>query len=56
MSITELENCVARVNATMAMEGMTLNDEEKDIVREISLGNISCNEAVQKVIKEYSEI
>lgn len=56
MSIAELENRVERVSATMAMESMPLNNEEKNVIREINLGNISCDEAVRKVIKEYSEI
>ena len=56
MTNAEIENRIARVNATMAMEGMILTEEEKNIIREIIRGDISCDEAVKRVIKEFSEV
>lgn len=56
MTNAEIENRIARVNATMAMEGMILTEEEKSTIRGIICGDISCDEAVKKVIKEFSEV
>lgn len=51
----EMENRIARVNATMAMEGMPLTEEEKDVLRDIYLGKISCEEVISELIEKYTE-
>ena len=56
MTSAEIENRIASVNATMNMEGMILTEEEKSTIRGIICGDISCDEAVKKVIKEFSEV
>ena len=51
----EMENRIARVNATMAMEGMPLTEEEKDVLRDIYLGKISYEEVISELIEKYTE-
>ena len=51
----EMENRIARVNATMAMEGMPLTEEEKDVLRDIYPGKISCEEVISELIEKYTE-
>ncbi len=51
----EMENRIARVNATMAMEGMPLTEEEKDVLRDIYPGKISYEEVISELIEKYTE-
>lgn len=56
MTNTEIENRIARVNATMAMEGMPLTDEQKETMRKMGQGYISCDEVIKDIIKKYSKV
>ncbi len=54
MTNAEIENRIARVNATMAMEGMPLTEENKEILRKINGKIISEDEAKIQIIKKYN--
>ncbi len=54
MTEQQIENRIARVNATMAMEGMPLTEEDKELLREVNRGNISFEQAMKRTIEEFS--
>lgn len=54
MTVQEIENRIARVDATMAMEGMPLTEENKDLLRKINDKSISEDEAKYQIIKKYN--
>lgn len=54
MTAQEIENRIARVDATMAMEGMPLTEENKDLLRKINDKSISEDEAKKQIIKKYN--
>lgn len=54
MTNAEIENRIARVNATMAMEGMQLTDDVKELLRQINKGKISEYEAKTIILKKYN--
>ena len=54
MTAQEIENRIARVDATMAMEGMPLTEEDKEILRKINGMIISEDEAKIQIIKKYN--
>ncbi len=55
MTNDEIENRIARVNATMAMEGMPLSEDEKNVIRDILLGKVSCDEVIKELVEKYSK-
>lgn len=54
MTEQQIENRIARVNATMAMEGMPLTEEDKELLREIHRGHLSHDEAIAMLIEKYT--
>lgn len=54
MTKIKIENRIARINATMAMEGMPLNDDVKKILKEVFKGNLTFEEARKIIDKSYS--
>lgn len=46
------EERVNEVTATMAMEGMNLSDEEKEMLRMYAVGKVSGDELRKKIIEE----
>ncbi len=55
MTNDEIENRIARVNATMAMEGMPLSEDEKNVLRDIFLGKVSCDEVIKELVEKYKQ-
>lgn len=55
MTSAEIENRIARVNATMAMEDMPLTEDEKNTMRDILQGKISYEEVREQLIKKYTK-
>ena len=53
MRSTEQKICI--VNATMAMEGMPLTDEDKERLRDIFIGKTTVEETVQDLVKKHSQ-
>lgn len=54
MTAQEIEKRIARVDATMAMEGMPLTEENKNLLRKINEKSISEDEAKEQIIKKYN--
>ena len=50
------EQKIRIVNATMAMEGMPLTDEDKRRLRNIFNGRTSAEKTVQDLIAEHSKV
>ena len=55
MTSAEIENRIARVNATMAMEDMPLTEDEKNTMRDILHGKKSYEEVREQLIKKYTK-
>lgn len=55
MTDAEIEKRIAQVNATMALEGMPLTKKDKNLLREISIGNISYENALKKAIMMFKK-
>ena len=55
MTSAEIENRIARVNATMAMEDMPLTEDEKNTMRDILQGKTSYEEVREQLIKKYTK-
>jgi hypothetical protein len=49
----DTEQKIREVNATMAMEGMPLTDEDKSRLRDIFEGRTTVEETVQELIKKH---
>ena len=56
MTSAEIENRIARVNATMAMEDMPLTEEQKNTLRKIGQGKITYEEVLNRLIKKYTKV
>ena len=56
MTSTEIENRIARVDATMAMEDMPLTEEQKNTLRKIGQGKITYEEVLNRLIKKYTKV
>lgn len=54
MTERESERRISKVNATMAMEGMPLTEEDKELLREIHRGHISHDEAIAMLVEKYT--
>ncbi|WP_455543922.1 antitoxin VbhA family protein [Intestinibacter sp.] len=48
------DKIINNINATMSMEGMPLLKEDKERLRECLEGKISYQDAVDKLIKQYT--
>ena len=55
MTAQEIENRIARVNATMSMEGMPLTEQEKQTMRDIGNGKANYEEVMQSIINKYKK-
>jgi hypothetical protein len=49
----DIEQKIREVNATMAMEGMPLSDEDKDDIRRVLRGDISFAEMRKRILAGY---
>lgn len=56
MTSAEIENRIARVDATMAMEDMPLTEEQKNTLRKIGQGKITYEEVLNRLIKKYTKV
>ena len=56
MTSAEIENGIARVDATMAMEDMPLTEEQKNTLRKIGQGKITYEEVLNRLIKKYTKV
>lgn len=52
----DVEKIIGQVNGTMAMEGMPLTDEDKDMLRKCITGETSSNDMVKRLIKQYTVV
>ncbi|MGL6106971.1 antitoxin VbhA family protein [Romboutsia sp.] len=48
------DRIIENTNATMSMENMPLLQEDKDRIRECLEGKISFEEAIDKLVKQYT--
>lgn len=51
--MSETERILENVNATMSMENMPLNDEEKNLVKQCLEGKILFEDAVGNLVNKY---
>lgn len=55
MSPKDIEKTIEEVNGTMAIEGMPLDDTDKDNLRAILRGEVSYEEMKRRLISEYRQ-
>jgi hypothetical protein len=53
MSQEEIEHKIGEVNATLAIEGLSLKESEKDDLRAILRGQATYDEVVDRLVNEY---
>lgn len=49
------DRIIENTNATMSMENMPLLQEDKDRIRECLEGKVSFQEAIDKLVKQYTQ-
>jgi len=52
---SNIEKKISAVDATMAMEGMPLTDEDKNRIRDIFAGKLSVDKIVDDLVKKHSQ-
>lgn len=55
ITMSEAERIVANVNASMAMEGMPLTKDEKNLIKDCIEGRKSFDEEVKKLVEYYKK-
>lgn len=50
LSDEQIDHNIAQVNATMAMEGMPLTDEDKKVFRQFAKGELSMDDIIRTAI------
>lgn len=48
------DKIIDEINGTMAMEGMPLTDEDRDMLRECITGKTTPDEMVRRLVKHYT--
>lgn len=51
----DTEQKIREVNATMAMEGMPLTDEDKDRLRDIFDGKVTVERTVRQLVQKHNQ-
>jgi hypothetical protein len=54
--MSDIEKIIGDINGSMAIEGMPLTEDDKDMLRECITGKVSSDEMVKRLIKQYSVI
>jgi hypothetical protein len=54
--MNDIEIKINQVNATMAMEGMTLDEQDKENLRAVLSGKVSYEEMKQSILAEYRQV
>jgi hypothetical protein len=49
----DIEQKIREVNGTMAMEGMQLNDNDKENLRAVLRGDVSFQEMKRRILSDY---
>lgn len=52
----DVEKIIGEVNGTMAMEGMPLTDEDREMLRECITGKTSTDEMIKRLVKRYTVV
>ena len=50
------EKIIGEINGTMAMEGMPLTEDDKNMLRKCISGEISSDEMVKRLVKHYTVV
>jgi hypothetical protein len=53
MTTQDMEQLISEVNGTLAIEGMPLDETDRDNLRSILRGEVSYQEMKQRILKEY---
>jgi hypothetical protein len=52
----DIEKSINQVNATMAMEGMPLDEKQKSQIRAVLSGEVSYEEMKRRIIDEHTRV
>lgn len=52
----DVEKIIDEINGTMAMEGMPLTDDDKKMLRKCITGEVSTDEMVKRLVKQYTVV
>jgi hypothetical protein len=53
LKMRDIEHKIREVDSTMAMEGMPLTEDDKEVMRTVLRGEISFNDMKARIINEY---
>jgi len=51
-----IEEIIAEINGTMAIEGMPLTEDDKTMLRKCITGEISSDEMVKRLVNKYTVV
>jgi hypothetical protein len=54
--MSDIEKSINQVNATMAMEGMPLDEQDKENIRAVLSGKVSYEEMKRSIIAEHRQV
>ncbi|MDR0991656.1 MAG: antitoxin VbhA family protein [Ruminococcus sp.] len=54
--MNDIEAKINQVNATMAMEGMPLDEQDKDNLRAVLSGEVSYEKMKKRIVDEYTQV
>jgi hypothetical protein len=54
--MSDIERKINEVNATMAMEGMPLDEQDKKNLRTVLSGEVSFDEMKKQIVAEYRQV
>lgn len=52
----DVEKIIGEVNGTMAMEGMPLTEDDRQMLRKCISGDVSTDEMVKRLVKQYTVV
>lgn len=52
----DVEKIIGEINGTMAIEGMPLTDEDRDMLRECITGKTTPDEMIKRLVKRYKAV
>lgn len=52
----DVEKIIGEINGTMAMEGMPLTSEDREMLRKCITGQTTSDEMVKRLVKQYTVV
>lgn len=52
--MVNIEKLIGEINGTLAMEGMPLTDDDRNMLRKCITGETTTDETIKRLIKQYT--